>query len=224
MNYQTPSLRRALAADYAIGLMPPAARRRFEQLLLEDSELRAELSQWRESLASLTQSLPESPVPDRVWRGVTARIDPQTMQLPVVRPFWSWLRVTIATCSLVAAVTLSVIYNRDEVRYSATLRSADAQSWMSIEAHENYLKIKPLALAKIEKNRSLEMWVIPSDGKPVSLGVIPPGGNGDIRLGSAQKALIGESITLAISLEPEGGSPTGQPTGPVLYQGVLTAL
>lgn len=224
MNYQTPTLRRALAADYAIGLMPPTACRRFEQLLLEDSELRAELAQWQDSLISLNEPLTEQPVPDRVWRGVTARIDPQTAQLPVTRPFWSGLRVTIAACSLVAAIALGVIYNRDEVRYGATLRSADAQSWMSIEAHENYLKLKPLALAKIEKNRSLEMWVIPSDGKPVSLGVVPPSGDGEIKLGSAQKALIGESITLAISLEPEGGSPTGRPTGPVLYQGVLTAL
>jgi len=224
MNYQTPSLRRALAADYAIGLMPPTACRRFEQLLLEDVELRAELAQWQDSLMSLTEPLAEQPVPDRVWRGVTARIDPQTPQLTLRQPIWSWLRVTIALCSLVAAVTLGVIYNHDEVRYGATLRSADAQSWMSIEAHENYLKIKMLALAKVEKERSLEMWVIPLDGKPVSLGVIPPGGDGEIKLGSAQKALIGESITLAVSLEPEGGSPTGQPTGPVLYQGVLTAL
>ncbi|MBV4475243.1 anti-sigma factor [Pseudomonas botevensis] len=224
MNYQTPSLRRALAADYAIGLMPPTACRRFEQLLLEDSELRAELAQWQDSLMSLTETLAEQPVPDRVWRGVTARIDPHTPQLTLRQPFWNWLRVTIAACSLVAAVTLGVIYNRDDVHYGATLRSADAQSWMSIEAHENYLKIKLLALAKVEKERSLEMWVIPQDGKPVSLGVIPPGGDGEIKLGSAQKALIGESITLAVSLEPEGGSPTGQPTGPVLYQGVLTAL
>lgn len=224
MNYQTPSLRRALAADYAIGLMPPTACRRFEQLLLEDSQLRAELAQWQDSLMSLTELLAEQPVPDRVWRGVTARIDPQTPQLTLRQPFWSWLRVTIAACSLVAAVTLGVIYNRDEARYGATLRSADAQSWMSIEAHENYLKIRPLAFATIEKNRSLEMWVIPSDGKPVSLGVIPSGGDGKIKLGSAQKALIRESITLAISLEPEGGSPTGQPTGPVLYKGVLSVL
>lgn len=37
MNYQTPELRRALTADYAIGLMPPTARRRFEHLLQGDA-------------------------------------------------------------------------------------------------------------------------------------------------------------------------------------------
>lgn len=55
MNYQSRSLRRALAADYAIGLMPAAARRRFEQLLLDDAELRIELAKWQESLASLNE-------------------------------------------------------------------------------------------------------------------------------------------------------------------------
>jgi len=82
MNYQTPALRRALAADYAIGLMAAPARRRFEQLLLEDAALRAELAHWQESLASLTETLPEVPVPERVWHGVTARIEPQELHVP----------------------------------------------------------------------------------------------------------------------------------------------
>ncbi len=46
MNYQTPERRRALAADYAIGLMPPTARKRFEHLLQDDAPLRAELASW----------------------------------------------------------------------------------------------------------------------------------------------------------------------------------
>ncbi|MHC8353375.1 anti-sigma factor [Pseudomonas sp. RT4P38] len=224
MNYQTPTLRRALAADYAIGLMPSAARRRFEQLLLEDAALRAELAQWQENLTSLTDALPEQPVPDRVWQGITARIEPQVLHMPEKRPFWSWMRVTAAVCSLVIAVTLGMLYNRDSARYSATLLTADAQPALKVEAHKDYLKVEPLALAAVDPGRSLELWAIPADGKPISLGVIPAGGKGRVELSDAQKTLIGKPIALAVSLEPKGGSPTGQPTGPVLYQGALAAL
>jgi len=224
MNYQTPALRRALAADYAIGLMSAAARRRFEQLLLDDAALRAELAQWQESLASLTETLPEQPVPDRVWEGITARIEPQVLHVPEKPPFWNWLRVTAALCSIVILVFLGSLYNRDDARYRATLLSADAQPAFKVEAHADYLQVEPLALAAIGPDRSLELWAIPADGKPISLGVIPAGGKGKVELSAAQKALIGQPIALAVSLEPKGGSPTGQPTGPVLYQGALALL
>ncbi|KHA72604.1 anti-sigma K factor [Pseudomonas chlororaphis] len=224
MNYQTPALRRALAADYAIGLMPAAARRRFEQLLLDDAALRAELAQWQESLSSLTETLPEHPVPDRVWQGITARIEPQVLHVPEKRPFWNWLRLTAAVCSIAVLVFLGSLYNRDDARYRATLLTADAQPALKVEAHADYLQVEPLTLAAVDADHSLELWVIPADGKPISLGVIPAGGKGKVELSEAQKALIGKPIALAVSLEPKGGSPTGQPTGPVLYQGALAAL
>ncbi|MGY2439161.1 anti-sigma factor [Pseudomonas sp. SDO52101_S400] len=224
MNYQTPALRRALAADYAIGLMAAPARRRFEQLLLEDAALRAELAHWQESLASLTETLPEVQVPERVWHGVTARIEPQVLHVPEKRPFWNWLRVTAALASIVVLVFLGSLYTHDDARYRATLLSADAQPALKVEAHDDYLQVEPLTLAAVDPQRSLELWAIPADGKPISLGVIPAGGKGKVELSAAQKALIGKPIALAVSLEPKGGSPTGQPTGPVLYQGALAAL
>jgi anti-sigma-K factor RskA len=45
-----------------------------------------------------------------------------------------------------------------------------------------------------------------------------------IQLSKEHQALLTAPLTLAVSLEPEGGSPTGQPTGPVLYQGQLASL
>ncbi|WP_440973492.1 anti-sigma factor [Pseudomonas koreensis] len=224
MNYQTPALRRALAADYAIGLMSTAARRRFEQLLLDDAALRTELARWQESLASLTDVIPQQPVPERVWQGITARIEPQVLHLPEKRPFWNWLRVSVAACSIVVLVFLGSLYNRDDARYRATLLTADAQPALKVEAHADYLQVEPMTLAAVDADRSLELWAIPADGKPISLGVIPLGGKGKVELSEAQQALIGKPIALAVSLEPKGGSPTGQPTGPVLYQGALAAL
>jgi anti-sigma-K factor RskA len=224
MNYQTPALRRALAADYAIGLMSAPARRRFEQLLLGDAVLRAEVAQWQESLTSLTEALPEQPVPERVWHSITARIEPQVLHVPKKRPFWNWLRLTAAVCSIAVLVFFGSLYNRDDARYRATLLSADAQPALKVEAHADYLQVEPLTLAAVDADRSLELWAIPADGKPISLGVIPAGGKGKVELSEAQKVLIGKPIALAVSLEPKGGSPTGHPTGPVLYQGALAAL
>jgi len=85
MNYQTPALRRALAGDYAVGLMPALAQRRFERLLLEDKALRAELAQWQTCLASMTETIPESPVAEHVWQRIRARIEPQPVTEPAKR-------------------------------------------------------------------------------------------------------------------------------------------
>ncbi|MFJ4117646.1 anti-sigma factor domain-containing protein [Pseudomonas psychrophila] len=224
MNYQTPERRRALAADYAIGLMPPTARKRFEHLLLDDGALRAELARWQNHLTLLTEPLVEQPVPEHVWQAVVARIEPQTLHVPLKRPFWNWLRLGAVACSLLIVLTAGLLYNRDSVQYQATLLSGTAQPGLRIEAHADYLKVQPLELAAVEAGRSLELWAIPVEGKPVSLGRIPADGDGRIALSQSQQQLIRVPVVLAVSLEPQGGSPTGQPTGPVLYQGPLATL
>lgn len=224
MNYRTPERRRALAADYAIGLMQGAARRRFEMLLLDDPALREELAQWQESLTCLTEALPEAAVPERVWVSIQARIEPQVLHVPQKSPLWMRWRLALAACAVLATLYIGFIQQSDQVRYSATLLSADQQPALRIKAHAQYLQVEPLTLAAIGLDRSLELWAIPADGKPISLGVMPVGGKGKINLSPAQRELLGTPIALAVSLEPHGGSPTGQPTGPVLYQGQLAAL
>lgn len=62
---------------------------------------------------------------------------------------------------------------------------------------------------------SLELWVITEAG-PVSIGVLPTSGSGTMPM---PIGVSGDQLTLAISLEPVGGSPTGKPTGPVLTSG-----
>ncbi|WP_395610244.1 anti-sigma factor domain-containing protein [Pseudomonas sp. B22129] len=225
MNYQTTALRRALAADYAIGLMPATARRRFENLLLDDAALRIELGHWQAALASLTGTLPERPVPDHVWAGIKARIEPQVLHVPAKKPFWMNLRLLAAACAVVLALFVGVLYQRDHTaQYNATLVNASQQPALRIQAFADYLQVEPLTLAALEPTRVLELWAIAAGGKPISLGLVPDGGKGRIQLSKAQQALLTAPLTLAISLEPQGGSPTGQPTGPVLYQGQLASL
>ncbi|WP_296255042.1 MULTISPECIES: anti-sigma factor [unclassified Pseudomonas] len=224
MNYRQPELRRALAADYAIGLMPLTARRRFENLLLDDPDLRAEVARWQESLVGLTGSLEPQPVSDHVWQRIVARIEPQRLHVPEKPPFWSWMRVAAMACSLLIAVLVGVIYTRDKPDFNATLVADNQQPALTVQAFDRYLKVEPLAVASVDSDRTLELWAIAADGVPVSLGVLPNDGKGRIELNERQRKLLSGQTTMAISLEPKGGSPTGKPTGPILYKGQLASL
>jgi anti-sigma-K factor RskA len=224
MNYRHPELRRALSADYAIGLMPSTARRRFENLLLDDPTLREEVARWQESLVGLTTSLEPQPVPERVWEQIIARIEPQRLHVPEKRPFWSWMRIAAVACTLLVAVIVGVIYNRDKPDFNATLVASNQQPALTVQAFDRYLKVEPVTVARVETGRSLELWAIPADGIPVSLGVIPDDGKGRVELSESQRKLLGSQTTMAITLEPKGGSPSGKPTGPVLYKGQLASL
>ncbi|RJX82999.1 anti-sigma factor domain-containing protein [Pseudomonas sp. LS-2] len=224
MNYRHPELRRALSADYAIGLMPSTARRRFENLLLDDPTLREEVARWQESLVGLTTSLEPQPVPERLWEQIIARIEPQRLHVPEKRPFWSWMRIAAVACTLLVAVIVGVIYNRDKPDFNATLVASNQQPALTVQAFDRYLKVEPVTVARVETGRSLELWAIPADGIPVSLGVIPDDGKGRVELSESQRKLLGSQTTMAITLEPKGGSPSGKPTGPVLYKGQLASL
>jgi anti-sigma-K factor RskA len=68
--------------------------------------------------------------------------------------------------------------------------------------------------------RVMELWLIETaDAAPVSLGVVGRDGEGVMVIEAPMRARLSEGAVLAVSLEPQGGSPTGQPTGPVIASG-----
>jgi anti-sigma-K factor RskA len=69
-----------------------------------------------------------------------------------------------------------------------------------------------------------ELWLIGDDGVPKSLGVIARDRAMQVRIPESVRKSAEANAVFAVSLEPEGGSPTGQPTGPVVASGNLTEL
>jgi anti-sigma-K factor RskA len=88
----------------------------------------------------------------------------------------------------------------------------------SITADGRAMVTKPIVNVSMEANRSLELWSLPPKGDPRSLGVIAADKATVVQRG---KVLEGTDA-FAVTLEPAGGSPSGKPTGPVLYVGKLT--
>lgn len=95
------------------------------------------------------------------------------------------------------------------------LPESDMQWTLSVKPQlDQVIAVASGAYPKLGEH-SLELWLI-TDAGPVSLGLLPTAGEGQLKL---PPGVGGERLTLAVSLEPVGGSPTGKPTGPVLTSG-----
>jgi anti-sigma-K factor RskA len=108
-------------------------------------------------------------------------------------------------------------------RFVAVLqKDASAPAFLlTVDIDNRSLTVRRVAAGQ-EPGKSYELWLV-SDRlqAPRSLGLV---GAGEFTqkplLASYDKETI-DNATYAVSLEPEGGSPTGVPTGPVLYLGKL---
>jgi anti-sigma-K factor RskA len=86
------------------------------------------------------------------------------------------------------------------------------------------LTIKAITPLSLGADHSLQLWALPATGNPRSLGLVPASGIAQIALPVAAGSALENIPALAVSLEPRGGSPTGLPTGPVLYSGPVQRL
>jgi anti-sigma-K factor RskA len=100
--------------------------------------------------------------------------------------------------------------------------NVDSPLWLISESPtERRLRLRPVAAESAQAGKDYELWIVPDAGAPLSLGVISVEGVYQVELSDRDREILGESRTLAISLEPRGGSPTGAPTGPILHVATL---
>jgi len=168
-----------------------------------DVELRARLARWR-NLSALTGSLAATLLLFAVMQ-ITA---------PGLLP--SRLRPK----SEAAAPTVAVTQAAPPARYVAVLaREATSPAFiLTVDVANRNLTVRRVSAPR-EPGKSYELWLISSKyPAPRSLGLI---GTGDFTQSSDldfdDPASIGEA-TFAVSLEPEGGSPTGAPSN-VIFLG-----
>jgi anti-sigma-K factor RskA len=208
-----------LAAEYVLGTLRGGARRRFDALLPAHPALRSAVAAWEARL--LPMALKAAPVapPERVWRGIEA-----TLGWTAAPGASRKLRFWRALCALASLAALT---------FGLLLRLAPAEAPMIVVLHATQgtqtlvaglsrdrreLSIQPLQPVALTPQQSLELWALPKAGAPKSLGLIA----GDKLTPLARRTLPADTKALAVSLEPLGGSPTGAPTGPVLFVGDLT--
>ena len=235
MDYSRPELADRLAAEYAAGLLRGPARRRFEALLPAHPMLREAVADWQARLMPLTGVLAPQLPPLRVWQRIETRIGgaPAAVPTAAAAPLRWWQRLGpwrgLTGAASMAALALAVLLANPPVQapvvvvLSSTEKGPEgavvpASFVASFSADGRAVATRPLVPVSLAAGRTLELWAVPAEGAPRSLGLISADGASVV----SRSRVLKDTAALAVSLEPSGGSPTGAPTGPILYVGKLT--
>jgi anti-sigma-K factor RskA len=212
-----------LAADYVLGSLEGEEAREAERLLKNDAAFAASVRQWEARLAPLaTRVAPVAP-PAEVWARIAASTGATTGEV-IPLAFRRRLRVWQGGAALALAVAASlaafiVLRPAPPARVAVLAPiSGGVPVLLATEQAGGVLVIQPSGAIAVPSDRDLELWALAKgETRPRSLGVLPASGR---RLVAA----LAPDTQLLVSLEPQGGSPTGQPTGPVLYGGTIAAV
>lgn len=224
MNYLKPELLEQLAAEYVLGTMRGSARRRFERLMMDSYKARNAVWEWEQQINPMVEALPGQAPPRKIWKKIEQRINPQQQKSESTLWFWrSWSAVSAALVIVLAiAITQQALIQPGQPDQIAMFNDEQAKPlWLiTTNSRTGKLVVKPInAQAVAVDNQAFELWMLPKQGNPQSMGLMPVSGSAVETVLSPQLLnILQNSDGLAISLEPEGGSPTGLPTGPVVYQ------
>ena len=221
----TPEDREARIAEYVLGTLAGEERTAFEAELARDEALRRAVAAWSERLQPLADSVAPVAPPLALRDRVLARIGEARAERPfsIVR----WLAWTLGASALAAAVAVAAVLfftpQPPELGGYAMLRvPSDNMSVVVFQIDKARSQVVMLAQTpSAGADKDYELWVLPRGKSPVSLGVLKAEERIERPIDAMRASLIQPGTTLAVSLEPAGGSPSGAPTGPVLYTGIF---
>jgi len=221
------------AAEYVLGVLDAAQRRAAEQRLAHDTTFAREVAFWEERLGPIAESVAPVTPPQDGWARIERKLEREAQAANPRRGVWNnlplWRGLALASAALAAGCIAAFVYLVDlSGTVSPLVARLDEQSGQpgfiaASNPQDGSVTIVPAALLG-QAQHSLELWVIPPGGKPHSLGLIDPDRPVKVQVPPALQPHVSADSTLAITLEPLGGSPTGDPTGPIVAKGTLAAL
>ncbi|RYI20063.1 MAG: anti-sigma factor [Acetobacteraceae bacterium] len=203
----------ALAAEYVLGVLDLAERTQVAARLKRDDDFAALVAGWVARLAGLNDDYAEAPAPNLLPQ-IEARLFPRA-QVKTSRFGLGWLAGGLVAAVLALATVATLAPPRPEL--VASLATADNRLAYRVTHFGDALQITRVAGVPAIAGQVHELWLIAPGENPVSLGLLQ-----DSPLVIAYPTPP-EGYTFAVSVEPEGGSPTGQPTGPVILTATVGA-
>ena len=217
------------AGEYVLGTLDVAERTAFEARLTRDHALQAEVAEWRKRMMPLDSETANAEPPSHLFGKILARLDEPAVAnvIELRRRVNIWRGATIALAAIAAALIVFVllpgkIAPQPKGLYVAVLQGSDAKPAFvaAVDVKTKTMIVRRVG-AETPAGHSYELWALGGGrAAPQPLGVI------DAAMQLPTDELGGKPLDatiFAVSLEPPGGSPTGAPTGPVLFTGKLLA-
>lgn len=227
MRLHDGELRDALCAEFAVGLLRGRARRRFARMLEGDADLRRRLAGWEAMMPTERGDVPLPKPAQAVWCGIRRELGlPGRWREQLDRIGLARVWAALATAALALVLGLQLLAPGGPAAPAARLAmltapDGDFIAWVRVDVDKGILDVALKEALAAPAGKTYEFWFIAAAAKtPTSLGTNAALG-GSAALRPDRRALLAGAGTLAISLEPNGGSPTGQPTGPVLLTAKL---
>jgi anti-sigma-K factor RskA len=214
------------AAELALGLLEDAERAAALRRVLADPAFAREVEGWRARLEGLFDDYHEVIPPD----SVAARLAAPAM------PAQSRNRWPILALATALAATIALFFllrpgptplpvpqlSRPHTMMVASLMMTDKSASVPavIDMTTGDMSIPHADMAP--SGKSAQLWMIGGDGVPKPMGILAASGTSRMKLAADQRRQLADGMTLAVSVEPLGGSPTGKPTGPVVASGKIS--
>lgn len=242
-------LREKLAAEYVLGTLRGGARRRLETWLREDAALRRAVAEWQDRLLPLSEMAARVIPSSQVWQGIDRQITAEITRKAGKHVHWSdslrfWRALSMASVSLSLVLAAFIVLHSPldgattaqasidqqpaatvSVSYIAVLSGKDAQTAMVVTADQtrHQLQVRVVVPQPVTSNEDLELWALPEQGPPRSLGLLVNHGEAVVTL--PDSLTLAQVPVLAVSLEHKGGSGNpNAPGGPVLLKGALIKI
>jgi len=228
----------ALAAEHALGVLSGRERAAAEARMATDPAFAAEVEVWRARLSPLAGEIPALAPPADLWSRIERAL-PANDDGRLARSVRFWRRASfgafaLAAASLVAAVLVAnrppVVIAPPAAASGALLNASlkgDTGAPMFVVAYDpdrKALIITSLAPAGADPAHVHELWLIPADGKPRSLGIIEPGTSRRMPMARPLAPMVSPGAQLAVTVEPPGGSTKDGPSGPMAASGKLSEI
>jgi anti-sigma-K factor RskA len=216
------------AAEYVLGTLPADERRAFEALLAHDPAARQAVENWQRHLLPLNDVLNDVEPPEHVWQAIetalpiSAATPPSLLLLRRSRNRWRTGAIVMgALAAGFAAVSIDHLLKTPREAagsYVAVVNRTGDQPALIIRVDlaTRTVFVRPVATS-VPEGRSLELWYIGNHLAPKSMGLVD---KIDRSISLPEGAQI-EKANFAVTIEPLGGSPSGAPTGPIVYSGQL---